>query len=42
MIWIVVPAVANIPEPWLIPEANNTVHKDARVEYPSEKYKGTI
>jgi len=34
MIWIVVPAVAYVPEPWFVPQTEESVHQDPSVEHP--------
>ena len=34
---IVVPAEPDVPEPGLVPQADDTVHQDEGVEYPPKK-----
>ena len=34
VVWIVVPAVANVPEPGFAPQTDEPVHKDGAVEHP--------
>ena len=36
MIWVVVPAVPDVPEPGLVPQTEEAIHQDASVEHPSE------
>ena len=37
MIWIVVPTVPNVPQPGLVPQADDPVHQDAGVEHPPDR-----
>ena len=34
VIWIIIPTVTNVPEPVLVPEADEPVHQYAGVEHP--------
>ena len=38
VIWIANPAVAHIPEPWLVPQAAEPIQKNSSVEKPPRMY----